>query len=182
MLAVAADSAGAPAADSVRRHTAADSLLADSAAADSAAFAGLPPRLRDDLDMGPLLSERALQDSALAYCQPLSDPTDREVRKRLQGRWPAQLAVVLFVRADRASGTVNRVELVRHVEEEGRGRGQRGYIWDRDTDETQAIEWAPGRSTPETYQLPKGTPTPRVLRGLGRRLLVLPCTGARPGL
>ena len=175
-LARMSDSARAAAkADSARPKTSAASLLADSAAADSAALASLPPRLRSDLDVIPLLSERALRDSTRAYCQPLSDSASAEVRKRLRGQLEGRLAV-LFVRADRRSGALSRVELVRRPAE----GGQRGYIWDRADDQTKAVDWVAGRSTPETYVLPEGTPAPRALRGLGRRLLVLPCTGARP--
>ena len=152
-------------------------LLADSAAADSVAMASLPSRLRGDLDIRVLLSADALEDSSRAYCQPLSPDADAEVRKRLRGRWPDSLALVLFVRADRASGALNRVELVRRTAD----GGQRGYIWDRDAGETKAVEWPADFGRPDTYELPEGTPTPLALRGLGRRLLVLPCTGAPPG-
>jgi hypothetical protein len=151
-------------------------LLTDSAAGDSAAWRSLPARLRRDLDLGPLLTERALRDSARAYCQPLADDTAMDVRKRLRGRWPDSLAVILFVRASRASGALKRVELVRRTTD----GGQRGYIWAADGDQTQGAEWPRGSPRPETRTLPAGTPTPRALRGLGRRLLVLPCTGTPP--
>lgn len=171
-----ADSARAAAkADSLRPRTSPASLLADSAAGDSTALASLPPRLRSDFDLLPLFSEAALRDSARAYCQPLSDSASATERKRLRGTLQGRLAV-LFVRANRRSGVLERVELVRRPAE----GGQRGYIWDREDDETKSVEWVAGRSTPETYGLPEGTPAPRALRGLGRRLLVLPCTGKRP--
>ena len=126
------------------------------------------------------LQERSCYDEqrrSRAYCQPLSDSTSREVRKRLRGKVDGRVAV-LFARADRASGVLNRVELVRRPA----AGGQRGYIWDRAEDETKSVEWKPGGGTPETYALPEGTPAPRALRALGRRLIVLPCTGvqARP--
>ena len=178
-LAERADSVRAAAkADSARPKTSAASLLRDSAAADSAAIASLPPRLRTDFDIDVLFTERALRDSSRAYCQPLSDSTSREVRKRLRGNVDGRVAV-LFVRANRASGVLNRVELVRRPA----AGGQRGYIWDREEDETKSVEWKAGGGTPETYGLPEGTPAPRALRALGRRLVVLPCTGvqARPG-
>ena len=176
-LARMADSARAAAkADSLRPKTSAASLLRDSASADSAAIGSLPPRLREDLDVLPLLTERALRDSTRAYCQPLSDSTSREARKRLRGQLPGGRFVVLFVRANRLSGALERVELVRRQPE----GGQRGYIWDRAEDLTKSVEWTRGRSVPETYVLPEGTPAPRALRGLGRRLLVLPCVGTRP--
>lgn len=158
----------------VRPGTTPATLLADSAAGDSAAFASLPDALREDLTVGPLLTTAALRDSARAYCQPISDSTDPQIRTRLRGRWPDTLAVVLFVRADRASGALGRVELLRRTTD---GQ-QRGYIWDGDGNVTEAVEWLGGRSV--TRVLPEGTPAPRALRGLGRRLLVLPCTGKPP--
>lgn len=158
-------------------ETLASRLLLDSARGDSAAFASLPASLRRDMDLGPLLTAGALRDSARAYCQPLADDTATDVRKRLRGRWPDTLAVVLFVRAQRASGSLRRVELVRRTRE----GGQRGYIWDAESDVTQGAEWPQGASRPEVRTLPAGTPSPRALRGLGRRLLVLPCTGNPPG-
>ena len=148
-------------------------VLADSAAGDSAALATMPPRQRADFDVLALLTDEALADSARAYCQPLSDSTDAEVRKRLRARDGDGLAVVLFARADRATGAVLRVELVRRTP----GDGQRGYIWDDDAQTLSALEWEGGRSAPEQYDMPAGTPAPRALRGLGRRLLALPCTG-----
>lgn len=174
-LARMADSARAAAkADSARPRTSAASLLRDSAAADSAALSNLPARIREDFDIAELFSARALQDSSRAYCQPLSDSSSREVRKRLRGKVDGRVAV-LFARADRASGVLNRVELVRRPA----AGGQRGYIWDRAEDVTKSVEWKPGGGTPETYGLPEGTPAPRALRALGRRLIVLPCTGVR---
>lgn len=157
-----------------RPTTTAASLLADSAAGDSAALAGLPDQLREDLTVGPLLTTAALRDSARAYCQPISDTADPVIRKRLRGRWPDTLMVVLFVRADRASGALGRVELLRRTTD---GQ-QRGYIWDEEANSTEAVEWLGGRSV--TRVLPEGTPAPRALRGLGRRLLVLPCRGNAP--
>ena len=160
-----------------RPSAAALALLADSATADSVALATLPPRQRGDLDLGPLLTEDALKDTSVALCQPLSEPGDPQLRHRLKGRWPDRLAVILFVRADRASATLQRVELVRRTVDSV----QRGYTWDRDGDRTQAVEWPRTGGPAQTYELPAGTPAPLALRALGRRLLALPCTGASPG-
>lgn len=157
--------------------TSADILARDSALADSIALAALPERLRSDFDIGPQLALDALGDSALAYCQPLSDPDETEIRKRLRGEYPRNHLTVLFVRADRTTGALRRVELVRRPPQ----GAQRGYIWNGDSDQTTAVEWTAGRRDPETYTVPEGTPTPRALRALGRRLLVLPCQGRRPG-
>ena len=155
----------------------AESLVRDSAAADSVALATIPERLRPDFDIQSQVTRDALRDSVSAYCQPLSDRDDAEVRKRLRGEWPRGHLTVLFVRADRASGALRRVELVRRPPQ----GAQRGYIWDGDSDQTTAVEWTAGRRDPETYTLPPGTPAPRALRALGRRLLVLPCQGRPPG-
>jgi hypothetical protein len=172
-----ADTTRAPVADASRPTQAALTRLADSAAVDSVALATLPPRQLADFDLGPLLSESAVRDTSVALCQPLSRPNEPEVRHRLKGRWPDQLAVVLFVRADRATAAIHRVELVRRTVDST----QRGYTWDRDGDRTQAIDWPKAGGAPETYDLPVGTPAPLALRALGRRLLALPCTGPTPG-
>jgi hypothetical protein len=155
----------------------AEALARDSAAGDSLALATIPERLRPDFDIQPQVTLDALSDSVSAFCQPLSDPDDAEVRKRLRGEWPRGHLTVLFVRADRSTGALHRVELVRRPPQ----GTQRGYIWDGDSDKTTAVEWTAGRRDPTTYTLPEGTPAPRALRALGRRLLVLPCSGRRPG-
>ena len=155
----------------------ADSLSPGGAAADSVALATIPGRLRPDFDIVPQVTVDALRDSVTAYCQPLSDSGDAQVRKRLRGEWPRGHLTVLFVRADQGTGTLQRVELVRRPPQ----GNQRGYIWDADSDETTAVEWTAGRRDPDTYLLPEGTPMPRALRALGRRLLALPCVGRAPG-
>lgn len=154
----------------------AEALLRDSAAADSSALAALPAPQQPDFDILGQISREALGDSVTAYCQPMSDSTEAEVRKRLRGHWPPGYITVLFVRADRATGALQRVELVRRPPD----AIQRGWIWDNDSRRTTAVEWKAGQRTPETFTLPEGTPTPRALRALGRRLLVLPCTGVPP--
>lgn len=101
-----------------------EALVRDSAAADSMALAAIPERLRQDLDIAPQVTRDALRDSLTAYCQPLSDADDAEVRKRLRGEWPRGHLTVLFVRADRETGALRRVELVRRPPQ----GNQRGYI------------------------------------------------------
>lgn len=155
----------------------AEVLARDSAHADSIALATVPERLRRDFDIGPQMATGAEGDSVLSYCQPLSDDDDRQIRKRLRGEYPRNHLTVLFVRADRLTGALQRVELVRRPPQ----GTQRGYIWDGESDKTTAVQWTAGRRDPETYTVPEGTPTPRALRALGRRLLLLPCEGSRPG-
>ena len=172
-----ADSARAAAkADSMRPKTSAASLFADSAAADSLAVTRLTAEHRRDLDLRAIMTESALRDTTKAYCQPTTDSTSREIRHRLRGTLPSGAYVVLFVRADRASGVLQRVELVRRPPS---GGGQRGYSWDRAVDESRLVVWAPGRPEPEVTGLSEESGTPRALRGLGRRLLLLPCRGQR---
>lgn len=148
-------------------------ILADSVSGDSVALASLPARHREDFDVLQLLSQEALTDSGWSYCQPLSDSTENDVRKRLRARDAHGLAVVLFVRAHRATGAVQRVELVRRQP----SGGQRGYIWNEADRTLRALEWETARSQPTEYQIPAGTPAPRALRGLGRRLLATSCSG-----
>lgn len=143
-------------------------LLTDSAHADSIALATLPPRQRHDFAMDELLAAAARGDTAIARCEPLSQPTEPELRIRMRARDRGNLAVVLFARADRTSGELRRVELARRTSD----GGQVGYTWDADASALTALEWAPGQREPVQYEMPAGTPTPRALRGLGRRLLV----------
>jgi hypothetical protein len=157
------------------RRTTPASLLADSAAGDSAALRSLPPALQDALDVGDALSPAALRDTAQARCDQLRGAPN-ELRPRLRAKLPDGTALVLFARADQPGGTLRRVELVRRTA----NGGQRGFIWRADEDETSSVEWPFGRGeAPETTVLPRGGPVPRALRALGRRLLVLPC-GASP--
>ena len=87
----------------------------------------------------------------------------------------ADESAVLYVVADDASGTLGRVEYIRRVP----GRGQRGLIWDGERDRTTSTWWKEtvnGLSRRvERGEVPRGSPLPRALRGLGRRLLLLPC-------
>ena len=150
--------------------------LADSAAGDSAAFATLPPALQRDLDVRAVLTPAALRDTARVRCDRLPGGAAGELRHRLRARLGGGTALVVFVRADSATGALRRVEVVRRE----RGRGQRGFIWNT-PDETTSVEWPAGRHTaPEAAPLPRGGPAPRALRGLGRRLLALPCPPAPP--
>ena len=177
-----ADSARAVAkADSLRSKTSPASLLADSAAGDSIAFTRLSAEHRRDLDLRAVMTERALGDTTRVYCQPLTDSTSREIRHRLRATLPSGAYVVLFARASRASGVLHRVELVRRPPS---GGGQRGYSWDGAADESRLVVWAPGGETPDVTGLGEESGAPRALRGLGRRLLLLPCRGqqARSGI
>ena len=147
-------------------------LLADSAAGDRAAIASLPPALREAMDLGTLLAPAALRDTARVRCDQLGGGVPGEVRTRLRARLEDGTALVLFARAERATGSLRRVELVRRTP----GRGQRGFAWRADEDETSSVEWPAEQGLPpETMVLPRGGPAPRALRALGRRLLVLPC-------
>jgi hypothetical protein len=161
----------APGVQAAAATTTPASLLRDSAAADSQALAMLPAARQQDFDVLDLLSETALSDSSRAYCQPFADTTDGDTRRRLRSSWPEPWITVLFVRADRASGSLRRVEMVRRR----RNGPQNGYIWDAERNETRAIEWTAAGQ--QEYTVPEGTPVPRALRGLGRRLLVAPCDG-----
>jgi len=82
---------------------------------------------------------------------------------------------VLFVRADRQTGELKRVELVRRALT---ARTQLGFSWDAADDVTREFEWyADEANAVESGPLPRGGPGPRALRALGRQLLVGPCTG-----
>jgi hypothetical protein len=149
-------------------------LLADSAGGDSAAIASLPPRLAAEFTVRTLLTPNVLRDTARVSCRHLDVPTEPEERRRLRARLLDSSRVVLFARADRATGTIRRVELVRR-----RPNGiQRGFIWNGESDVVQTLEWPSGATVPEVADLPRGGPVPRALRALGRRLLVLPCEAA----
>lgn len=161
------DAAPAPA-------TTAATLLADSASGDSAAFAALPPSLRAPFDVRDLITPAALADTARASCLPQGAPTGPDERRRLRFRRPDTVGV-LFVRADRATGALRRVELVRRPLT---GGAQQGFIWDAADDVTREVNWVADRAEAvETGPLPRGGPAPRALRGLGRLLLVAPCGG-----
>lgn len=155
-------------------HTAAG-LLADSASGDSAAFAALPASLRASLDVRRLLTTEAMADTARTYCQPFGAETQQDERRRLRFRLPDTIAV-LFVRATRATGELQRVELVRRPLS---GGNQQGFTWDAADDVMREVSWVANRpAATESGPLPRGGPAPRALRALGRLLLVAPCTGA----
>lgn len=151
-------------------------LAADSAAGDSAAFAALPPSLRAALDLRDFLTEDALADTARAWCQPMGRDSAASVRRRLRFRMPDTVGV-LFVRADRETGALQRVELVRRPLTT---RLQQGFSWDEADDVTREVNWvADLQDAVVTGALPRGGPAPRALRALGRQLLAGPCTGTR---
>lgn len=169
-------------------------LAADSAPGDAAALAALPPLLAPLFavdaalaaadaapDVAPDPTPGAARDARRsagraarglrATCQQLEAPTAPRERRRLLARAPGD-TFVLFARADRATGALDRVELLRR---QG-GAGARGFIWEARTDTLRLIEWPPERrGRAEETVLPRGGPEPRALRGLGRRLLTLPC-------
>lgn len=161
-------------------------IARDSAAADDAAFAELPPPLRQQLDLRRHLARlEAPHDTARVLCQEMGAATRPEIRRRLRlrigGEEPRRpdTTVILFVRATRATAALERIELLRNP----RGGQQRGFIWTAAADELQSVEWV-GRNANETssYVLPVGTPAPRVVRALGRRLLAASCEGVRVAL
>lgn len=142
-------------------------MPADSGRGDQLAFETLPPPVREVLDV-----RRELQpeggDPALV-CVPLSGTSDGSRRQRVQGRLYG-FGLVVFARATR-SGTLARVEFVRRLPD----GSQRGYTWDAEGDATTAMEWAPGSTNAESYPVPRGSPIPRAVRGLGRIVLTWPC-------
>ncbi|HYC53142.1 MAG TPA: hypothetical protein VEB19_18705 [Gemmatimonadaceae bacterium] len=144
------------------------SLLKDSAAADSAALASLPDGVRPDFDVDSRLARARRGHADHGTCREISDSTAPDIRKRLRVQEEDSL-LILFVRADRRSGILKRVELLRRSGEQP----QRGWVWDADRNETESVEWSGG--TQQSYVVPAGTPTPRALRALGRKLLVLEC-------
>lgn len=151
-------------------------LLTDSAAGDSAAWAALPEGLHTLFSLHELLGSPAAEALPLYECLQLPGRRDDEIRRRLQVRFVDSSAAVLFAIADRAEGTLKRVEFVRRTPQ----IGQRGFIWDSVRDRTTSIWWfetARGLSRrDERGDVPRGGPIPRAVRGLGRQLLVAACT------
>ncbi|MEP7383320.1 MAG: hypothetical protein ABI910_16645 [Gemmatimonadota bacterium] len=139
----------------------------DSARGDQLAFETLPPAVREVLDV-----RRELQpeggDPGLV-CVPLSYTSDGSRRQRVQGRVYG-FGLVVFTRATR-SGALARVEFVRRLPD----GSQRGYTWDAEGDATTAMEWPPGSSEAESHPVPRGSPIPRAVRGLGRVVLTWRC-------
>lgn len=180
-----------PAPDDVRRTTDSSDpvtgrigLYADSAAADSVAFRALPPSLRAQLDLRPYLSAARLRDTSIALCQEMGHPSRTEERRRLRLRLGKvdgghDTTVVLFVRAQRSTGALSRIELVRRPRE----GLQSGFVWDARNDQLHSIDWEADRGdATSSAPVPRSSPAPRAVRALGRLLLVLPCTGERVAL
>jgi hypothetical protein len=150
--------------------------LADSAVGDSAAFAALPPTLAAALDVRRVFDPAFLGDSARAYCQPLGAADAPHQRRRIRVRLGDTL-VVLFARADRATASLQRVELVRRPLDGGL---QHGFTWDVATDEAREVDWVADVATAtESGQIPRSSPAPRAIRAIGRLVLAAPCTGVR---
>jgi hypothetical protein len=141
---------------------------ADSARGDSAAFATLPPRVRDVLDVRQRIHP-SHPDPNLT-CVPLSATSDGSRRQRLQGRVGDGTSLVVFARFT-TTGSLRRVEFVRRLT----GGVQRGFTWDAENDATIASEWPAGSTLASTYPVPKGGPIPRAVRALGRLVARWPC-------
>lgn len=140
----------------------------DSARGDAEAFRTLPPSVREVLDIHVQLQPDGGDPGLI--CVPLSATSDGSRRQRVQGRLSDGLGVVVFARASR-NGVLSRVEFVRRLP----SGGQRGYTWDAQGDATTAMEWPPGSTDAQSYPVPKGSPIPRAVRGLGRIVLTWPC-------
>lgn len=145
-------------------------IAADSARGDADAFATLPARVRPVLDVRSQLQPEG--GARGLTCVPLSMTSDGSRRQRLQGRLADGLGLVVFARA-RRDGTLTRVEFVRRLP----SGGQAGYTWDAQGDATTAMEWPPGSADAQSHPVPKGSPIPRAVRGLGRIVLTWPCHG-----
>lgn len=141
---------------------------ADSAKGDGEAFASLPEPVLEVLDV-----RRQLQpwdgDPGLT-CVPLSTTSDGSRRQRVQGRLADARALVVFARVDRR-GALRRVEFVRRLP----NGGQAGFTWDAEGDVTTRTDWPPGLTNPSSHPVPRGSPIPRALRGLGRLVMAWPC-------
>lgn len=149
-----------------------EQLASDSLAADSAAFASLPPSLHDWLDIREHLN--ALPDD-LSGCSELPPRHAQELRLRLRFREPNRNTTVLYAVADRTTGTLQRVEFLRPLARQG----QRGLVWEAASDRTVSTWFSEISRTytrrVERGEIPRGGPVPRALRGLGRQLVLLPC-------
>jgi hypothetical protein len=156
-------------------------VLADSLAADSAAFRALPPSLRAQLDVRASMTAEALRDTSRAFCQEMGGASRTEERRRLRLRLgpDRDTTLVLFVRADRATGAIRRIELVRRP----RGGLQSGFVWDGESGQLSSIDWTADVATAtSSAPVPRSSPAPRAVRALGRLLLALPCAGGRVAL
>lgn len=152
-----------------------ETLVADSARGDSVAFEELPAGLRRLLDVRGVVGAPPREALPLHECIQLPPREPGELRRRLQLRFADSSAAVLYAVADRESGTLARVEFLRRTPR----AGQRGFIWEAARDRTTSVWWfesARGLSRREERgDLPRGGPVPRVIRGLGRQLLVAAC-------
>lgn len=152
-----------------------EQMLVDSAAADSAAFATLPPALSSWLDVRAYLAPERRAELPFAECRELDSPDAGLQRLRLQLRLPDATAVVLYAVADRGSGALDRVEFIRRTA----GNGQRGLVWDAERNRTYSSWWREGSRglsrRAERGEIPRGGPVPLALRSLGRQLFTLPC-------
>lgn len=148
-------------------------VVADSSAGDSAAFAALPSALREFLDV-----RAAMDDSLPDSCDVMPARQRHEERRRLRMTDADSSRVLLYAVADDSTGVLERVEYIRRIPKQG----QRGLIWDGETDRTTSTWWSETRwglsRRVERGEIPRGGPLPRALRGLGRQLLLLPCTAA----
>lgn len=146
-------------------------IVADSLVGDSAALATLPPSLREFIDVRDVLT-----DSAADRCDVMPSRQRHEHRRRLRLIFPDSSRVLLYAVADDSSGTLERVEYIRRMP----SQGQRGLIWDGERDRTTSTWWGETRwglsRRVERGDIPRGGPLPRALRGLGRQLMLVPCT------
>jgi hypothetical protein len=151
-------------------------VMADSLDADEAALATLPAPLQAVLRLEPYLTDRYIASTAGAECFVLGDSLPDVLvaeRRRVRLRLPDSTAVVVFARADREGATLRRVEVVRR---RPRGGEQLGFIWDGSDDVTTEVRWPLGvRGRTESARQPRGSPVPRAVRALGRRLFTLTC-------
>lgn len=152
-----------------------DRLIVDSAAADAAAFAGLPKGLSELLDIRHEMTPEGLESLPSAECVVMEPNRQGELRRRLNLRLADSASVVLYATADDSSGTLARVEFIRRTPR----KGQRGLIWEAERDHTQSMWWTEPergvRRRVDRGNIPRGGPVPRALRALGRRLITLPC-------
>jgi hypothetical protein len=144
---------------------------------DSVAFASLPPTLARELSVRAVLTPDALRDTTRVACEALGAPDTVDVRRRLRAVLPDSARTVLFARARRIGGELQRVELVRRAP----SGAQRGFIWDAGDDAVRSVVWARGgAAAPEVTTLPRGGPLPAAMRALGTRLHALPCPRRAP--
>ena len=153
-----------------------EQLAADSLAGDSAAFTALPSSLREFLDV-----REALGDVSPDACDVLPPRRNGELRRRIRFLFADSTRALLYAVADDSSGHIERVEYIRRIPQ----RGQRGLIWDGERDRTTSTWWTETRwglsRRVERGEIPRGGPTPRALRALGRQMMLVPCSGIAEG-